>query len=251
MSITLSTNASQKTIYSIKPNWFLLIGALTMTASHMTYNVDFVGWFSIVPFLIYLHLTKGWKSRLYFTLTLILTWSLIVYKIISAPIPFGLAFMYSIPISLIHLPGYLIWQKFKDQHYSIFLFPALMTVLEWLQYTFTPLASWGAISYTQLESIDIIQLVSIFGMAGLSFLIYWVNVSIAEYLMRKKRSLLNFYLPLLIYISAIIWGGIRYDLHSSKGVETIKIAAVGTDSKIGGLPLPTQEKKPKRHSGYI
>lgn len=213
-----------------------------MTVSHMTYNVDFVAWFSIVPFLLFLKLTKGWKSRLYFTFSLLITWSLIVAKIISSPIPFGLVFMYSIPISLIHLPGYLIGLKFKQRKFSIFLFPVLMTLLEWVQYTYTPLATWGALSNTQVESLGVAQFVSVFGMAGLSFLIYWVNIAISELLINKKCTTSNFYLPFLFSVTLIIWGNLRYDIHTSKGEDTITMAAVGTDSQIGGLSLPTQQK---------
>lgn len=242
MSTYISTEWSKTIVNKINPYWFLPLGVATMAISHMTYNVDFVAWFSIVPFLLFLKLTKGWKSRVYFTLTLLITWSLIVAKIISSPIPFGLVFMYSIPISLIHLPGYLIGLKFKHRKFSIFLFPVLMTLLEWIQYTYTPLATWGALSNTQVESLGIAQFVSVFGMAGLSFLIYWVNIALSELLLNKKCTASNSYIPFLFSIALIIWGNLRYDMYTSKGVDTITMAAVGTDSQIGGLPLPTQQK---------
>ena len=242
MSTKTYTKSSKINISKINPYWFLLLGVVTMTISHMTYNVDLVAWVSIVPFLLFLKLTKGWKSRLHFSLTLLLTWSLIVTKIISSPIPYGLVFMYSIPISLIHLPGYIIGLKFNQHKFSIFLFPVLMTLLEWMQYTYTPFATWGALSNTQVESLGIAQFVSVFGMAGLSFLIYWVNIAIFELLLNKRCTATNFYLPLIFTIITIIWGNIRYDIHTSNGVDTITLAAVGTDSKIGGLPLPTQQK---------
>jgi apolipoprotein N-acyltransferase len=157
-------------IQNIRPYWFLIAGIITMTFSHLTLNIDIVGWFSMVPFLVYLNITRGWKSKLLFALALVVAWSIIVLKIITPPIPYMLIFLYSIPISLIHLPGYLIWAKFRERRFSILIFPAMMVVLEWIQYTFTPLASWGVAAYTQTSSIDILQFLSIFGMAGLSFL---------------------------------------------------------------------------------
>ena len=39
----------------------------------------------------------------------------------------------------------------------------------------------------------------------------------------------------------LVFGSIRYDLGKSKGKETISMAAVGTDSEISGLPLPSKE----------
>jgi apolipoprotein N-acyltransferase len=240
--IKLSEYFSTIDIKRINPQWFLLTGIISMTLSHLTFSIDIVGWFSMVPFLVYLSVTRGWKSRLLFTLALIVAWSVIVLKIITPPIPYILIFMYSIPISLIHLPGYLLWAKFKDRRFSILIFPAVMVVLEWIQYTFTPLASWGVAAYTQMNSIPVLQSLSLFGMAGLSFLIYWVNLSIANLIVKKERTFLAFRLPLLILCCVIIFGALRFEISKSKGVDTITMAAVGTDSEIGGLPLPHGNK---------
>jgi apolipoprotein N-acyltransferase len=229
-------------IQNIRPYWFLIAGIITMTFSHLTLNIDIVGWFSMVPFLVYLNITRGWKSKLLFALALVVAWSIIVFKIITPPIPYMLIFLYSIPISLIHLPGYLIWAKFRERRFSILIFPAMMVVLEWIQYTFTPLASWGVAAYTQTSSIDILQFLSIFGMAGLSFLIYWVNLSIATIIVKKERSFLSFTLPVSILCFVIVFGTLRFEINKSKGVENIKVAAIGTDSEIGGLPLPDCNK---------
>jgi len=232
-------------IKNIKAHWFLLTGILTMALSHMTISIDILGWFSMVPFLIYLSITRGLKSRLLFVLALIAAWSIIVMKIISPPIPYMLIFMYSIPISLFHLPAYLIWAKYKDRRYSVLLFPAMMVVLEWIQYTFTPLASWGVAAYTQKESIYVLQSISIFGMAGLSFMIYWVNISIANILVKKERSFITCILPIASLSLLILFGALRYEKSNFKGVDTITLAAVGTDSEVGGIPLPTWDKNEK------
>jgi apolipoprotein N-acyltransferase len=226
----------------INPLWYLLAGMITMTASHMTFSIDAAAWISMVPFLIYLGITKGWKSRLLFTITLIITWSIITFKIVTPPIPFVLIFLYSIPISAFHLPGYLLWAALKHRKYSIFIFPASMVILEWLQYTFTPLASWGAAAYTQSESLSMMQVTSLFGLAGLSFLIYWVNISITAILAKGRTSLSTFQIPLVTIIILLLYGSLRLDISRSKGKETIIMAAIGTDSDIGAAPLPTREK---------
>lgn len=226
----------------INSNWLLLAGAITMMLSQLTFSIDIIGWIAMVPFLLYLHKTKGWKSRLLFVFALIIAWSLIVLKIISPPIPLVFIFLYSIPISLIHLPGYLLWDKYKNRKYSIFIFPAALTILEWVQYTYTPLASWGVAAYTQSHSLDILQFLSIFGMGGISFVIYWVNVSIAGLIVNKEKTYLNFILPLALTVLIILFGAFRTELSKSKGIDTITVATVGTDSEIGGLPLPTENK---------
>jgi apolipoprotein N-acyltransferase len=228
-------------VNEISPLWYLAIGVVAMTLTHMTFSIEVMAWVSSVPFLIYLSLTQGWKSRLTFFLALILTWSFVVTKIISDPIPLGLVFLYSVPISLFHLPAYLFWSKFKHQKYGLFLFPVIMIVMEWIQYTFTPLASWGVAAYTMHDNVSLIQTVSLFGMAGLSFLIYWVNVSIANIIIEKKISISTFQFPLIMLFLLIIFGSIRYDINKATGIETVTVAAVGTDSEVSGLPLPSKE----------
>tara|TARA_R110002049_G_scaffold16035_3_gene64798 strand:+ start:286 stop:1734 length:1449 start_codon:yes stop_codon:yes gene_type:complete len=238
-------------IKNLKPFWFLLIGIATVSMTHMSFGVDLFAWFSIVPFLLYLNNTKGWKSRLLFIIALITAWSIVVLKIVTPPIPFLMIFLFSIPISLLHLPAYLIWDKFKNHTWSILLFPTILILMEWVQYTFTPFASWGVMAYSQSNSINIIQLVSVFGMAGLSFLIYWVNISITQLITSKKANLLSLYLPLSILIIVIIFGSLRIRIEESRGVKTIPVATVGTHSTVGGLPLPTKESNDKVISNLL
>ena len=228
-------------IHKIKPFWYLIIGIAVMSATHMTFSVDLLAWISSVPFLIYLSITKGWKSRLVFILALIVAWSFVIVKIVSPPMPYIMVFMFSIPITLFHLPGYLLWARFKNHQWSFLLFPAVMTVMEWIQYTFTPFASWGVAAYTQSHSISIMQSVSLFGMAGLSFLIYWVNISIAEIIVNKKTTLPTFQIPAALLLVLILFGALRFDINKAKARDTVTVAAVGTNSEISGLPLPTKE----------
>jgi len=230
----------QDSLKSIKPFWFLLAGILTMTVSHFSFNIDMVGWIAMVPFLIYLSLTKGWKSRVLFAVTLVVAWSVIVSKIITHPVPYFVIPLYAIPISLFHLPGYLLYAKFKNLKWSVLIFPATMVVSEWIQYTFTPFGSWGVAAYTQANSISMMQSLSLFGLAGLSFIIYWTNAAIAKVLVNRQGSI-SMVIPLTIIALMLVFGSIRYDLSKSKGIETICMAAVGTDSDISGLPLPSKE----------
>tara|TARA_R110002126_G_scaffold124451_3_gene266437 strand:+ start:13697 stop:15163 length:1467 start_codon:yes stop_codon:yes gene_type:complete len=235
-----STTKQGFNVNKINPLWYLAMGVATMTLTHMTFSIEVMAWVSSVPFLIYLSLTQGWKARLTFFLTLVLAWSFVVMKIISDPIPLAMVILYSIPISLFHLPGYLIWSKFKDQKYALFLFPVIMVIMEWIQYTFTPFASWGVAAYTMHDNVSLIQTVSLFGLAGLSFLIYWVNVSIANIIIKRKTAISTFQLPLIMLFLFIFFGSIRYDMSKANGSDTITVAAVGTDSKTSGLPLPTK-----------
>lgn len=220
------------------PRILLLLGILTISASHVSYSVDFIAWFSSVPFLLYLYQTKGMKSRLLLVFALFVAWTLTTAKIITAPIPFVLVFLFSLPITLIHLPAYLIWDKFKNHQYALFLFPVVFTIMEWIQYTFMPFASWGVGANTQSHNIVLLQSLSLFGMAGLSFVIYWVNISITEIIKTKRVHIITLQLPLILLLILVIYGSLRLDIEKTGTTKTIAVAAVGTDSEISGFPFP-------------
>lgn len=237
----LSNKFKYDLLKSIKPDWLLIAGTITMTMSHLSFNIDIAGWIAMVPFLVYLHMTRGWIPKLKLFITLVITWSVIVFKIITDPVPYFLIPLYSVPISLFHLPGYLVYSRFKDHSLSVLVFPATMVIMEWVQYSFTPFASWGIAAYTQSETVSMMQTVSLFGMPGLSFLLYWSNSALADLVINRKATLTNFKLPLGIIIICLVFGSIRYELGNSKENKMIKVAAIGTDSDVAGLPLPSQE----------
>jgi apolipoprotein N-acyltransferase len=207
----------------------------------MTFSIGILAWIAYVPFLLYLHQTKGWQSRLWFFLAYVVAWSVVVFKIVTDPIPFFVIPMYSIPIAVFHLPAFLMWARLRRKRMVNLLFPALMVILEWIQYTFTPFGSWGAACYTQMDHIVLLQSLSLFGMAGLSFLIYWVNMAIFSFIVDEHNRLKKIMLPAIVLLIVLTFGALRYDLGKAKGNITIKVAAIGTDSRVGTGSLPTDE----------
>lgn len=226
----------------IRPVYWLLAGVFTLSAAHLTWSIDAAGWISSVPFLLYLNATNGIKSWWLFFLALIIAWSCAMLKIVTPPLPLPFIFFYSIPLALFHLPGYLLWARYKNRPFAVLLFPAAMTIMEWVQYTFTPLASWGVAAYTQSHNLALMQLVSVFGLPGLSFMVYWVNTAFATSAIRRKMTWPTFYVPLLVLAGWLVFGSLRFDISKSKGRETMVAAAIGTDSEVGGLPLPSESE---------
>lgn len=232
-------------IKRIRPVWFLASGILLMGLSHLSYSVDLIAWIAMVPFLLYLSTTEGLKSRMLFVLALIAAWSVIIVKIITPPIPYLFIFMYSVPISIIHLSGYILFARFSEKRWVTLLFPAGMVVLEWLQYTFTPLGSWGAAAYTQNNTLSVMQSLSLFGTAGLGFMVYWINASIYYTIRHSKICFSTFYLPVASVLVLVIFGSMRLNYGHHQVENEVVVAAVGTDSEAGGLPLPTDERNEK------
>jgi apolipoprotein N-acyltransferase len=77
-------------------------------------------------------------------------------------------------------------------------------------------------------------------MAGLSFLIYWFNISITEILRTKKLHYHTTHLPAGLLFVFLLYGSLRIDFVKSKSSEMVLVAAIGTDSEVSGLPLPDE-----------
>jgi apolipoprotein N-acyltransferase len=215
-----------------------MAGVLFLSLAHMTVNIGFLAWLAYTPFLIYLHRATGRWRKVHVLLALMVGWSLVVAKIITPPLIYPFIFMYSVPIALIHFPAFLIWDRFNDFKWGFLLFPAVLTSLEWVQYTFTPLASWGVAAYSQSEYLAVIQSISLFGMPGLSFLIYWVNVAITDLFILETGKIRPIWLPLTILTIIVGFGEIRINFSNAVGKDVIKVATIGTDAVSSGLPLP-------------
>lgn len=228
----------KKSIYNQSSFGLLALGVILFASSQLTHGIAIIAWFSLVPFLIFLARSTGKYSKIQFALALFTAWSVAVLKIVSAPIPVAMIFLYSLPLTLFQLPSYYLWVKFRNRRYSLLLLPALLTLTEWLQYSFTPFGSWGAMAYTQINQPEIAQSLSIFGLAGLSFLIYLVNVTIVSFILDKKYSSKKYYLPFAILIIVFIYGSLRISVYKSTSHHTIIAAAVSTDSDVNGIPLP-------------
>lgn len=228
----------KKTFFKLPSFWLLLTGILLFASSHLTHGIAITAWFSLVPFLIFLRINTNRFSKIQFVFALFVAWSFAVLKIVSAPIPYAMIFLYSIPLTVFQLPGYFLWMRFRNRKFGLFLLPALLTLTEWIQYSFTPFGSWGAMAYTQITQSEITQSLSLFGIAGLSFLIYLVNVTIVGFILDKKFNSPFYYLPFVAVVAIFIYGSVRISVYNSASHNSIVAAAVSTDSDVSGVPLP-------------
>jgi len=224
-------------------NWLLLTAGILATGiSHAGFGIGFIAWFAPIPFLLYLRGNKGWKHGLLFFSAFFLSWSLAFLKIISTPLPVIFALLFALPVTLLQGCGYLIWRHFAEKKGALLLFPAIMILMEWIQHSATPFASWGAAAYTQLENPALLQTVSLFGIAGLGFLIYLVSAML-ERVISGRSSKKEW--TIVIAILGIFWtfGSLRLSIGERQARTTILTAAIGTDSTVGASSFPTTGKR--------
>lgn len=233
------------------PRLWLALGVALVVISQFRYGVGALAWLAPIGWLRYLRLTEGWRSRLLFLGAMWLAWSVAVLKIVTGSIPPIMAMGFGLPIGSVFAAAMLTYEGLRrriDANLATIGFASLMVVAEWSLHGLMPFGTWGAAANTQLDQLALLQLASVTGLHGVSFLMYLVAGVLERALAGGQRGHLRRWawglgLALLVVVSA---GQARLASSSSRGVDTVTVAAVGTDSRVGTeptLPAPTERSK--------
>jgi apolipoprotein N-acyltransferase len=137
----------------------------------------------------------------------------------------GIGFLWSLPyladrLLNARLPGFS----------STFVFPLATTTLEFLFIHINPLGTWGATGFTQYGILPIMQLASVTGMIGITFLMGWF-VSVANWAWENRdrvgeirRGLVAFGAVLAV---VFLFGYLRLNLApTTETDETVRVAGI-------------------------
>ncbi len=169
------------TLFSLSGSF---LSAILLILSFPPYNLNLLIWIAVVPLLVAI---SGQSAKAGFLLALI-----------CLTITFAVVFSYVLmihgyrPMHHILLSVYLglvgsvfgwaygfIWTRLGGI-FSLYSAPFIWTFLEYLRLNFGFLAfPWGMLAHTQYEVLPLIQMASIAGVYGVSFLILMVNTSIS------------------------------------------------------------------------
>ena len=200
--------------YRWSPNIWLAIGALLTILSGMRWGVSALAWIAPVPFLLYLRMTTGWRSRLLLALALQIAVNLQILKMITEPLPVVVAFAFGVPMALGTTALFLVWDALRRRlgdAVALYAFPAMVAVSEWLSYAYTDFGVWGAGANTQLHHLSLLQIASLVGVTGIGFLMAWTAAFIALLLATDKpRIWFGHGLALAgVLVGALGWGSAR------------------------------------------
>ncbi|MFT4975857.1 MAG: apolipoprotein N-acyltransferase [Myxococcota bacterium] len=152
---------------------WLVLGILAAAVTGMRFNVPWVAWIQPVPWLIYLRRTRSLKSRLAFFGALQVGLFLQLVTIITEPLPWFFAPMFSVPMALslgLALWLFEVWRRRIGDRWGVVLFVALTVVLEWVAGRYGAQGSWGSVAYTQIDNLALLQSTSLVGLSGIAAL---------------------------------------------------------------------------------
>ena len=223
----------------------LLLGTLLLTLTHLRFGIQTLAWIVYVPYFLYLRKTKGWKSLALFFAFLFIGWTLATMKILTGDMPWFFSFIYALPISILHLFGYLSIRWFKNNRYWWLIGASTFAISEWLLGAVTPFGTWGSLAYARVDDQALIQAGSLFGVSFISFLILIVNTTIT-YLLEsghkessKQKAITT---SIILLTVTYLYGRARIAIYEGTEKETISIATIDHDeSGFSLLPQNVEE----------
>lgn len=218
--------------YLSNPYIILALGTLFMILSSAKWTVTLAPWIGLVFLLNFTRRVKLWRVIVFGILAMFISTGISGYNVVPLPMPFYPILVLIIAIKSI-LP-FLLDRLTKAQERGFvgtLIFPAACVGLEFFD-SFTGGNTWGSIAHTQYKFQTILQVASVFGPWGVSFLVYWF-ASIINWLITKNWQWQQVRTGVLtaasIYFLALSFGLIRITASNMGEKETVKIAGVTAD----------------------
>lgn len=229
---------------------YLIVGFLFLIISNGRYTAPIATW--IAPLFLLCFTRKTNNKYVYFIMSIIIGIAnqIAFWKFASSNphsilfyLPFFLGFVLSIPF----LVDKILLNSFKGIVKTL-IFPITYTVVEFIYVSLSPLGSTGTLAYTQTDFTSLIQIVSITGIYGVTFLITWFASVASDAICTNNISFKNKNITSfgVVFILIITFGGIRllipeesktvrvsglhvYDLRSKEVLDTWDNVATAPD----------------------
>jgi apolipoprotein N-acyltransferase len=232
----------RKSQNSPKDRWsflWLAIGALLMVFANGRWIVPAATWLAPVFLLRFTRTQKAGRG-LAVSLLVLMAVYVIAWK---GLIPLPGIFYYIVAGSL----GLVFWLAFLADRLltpritgfaATLVFPLAWTTLEYVYAMTNPYASWGSLAYTQYQNLPLVQIVSVTGIWGLTFLITWF-ASVFNWMWENQFAWPGIRRGTALYagvlVSVLLLGGVRLVIFAPDG-DAVRVDAITGTPQTEGLP---------------
>lgn len=204
-----------------------LLSAILLVCSFPNFNLSFLIWVGLVPFLTLLDGKSPKAAFLWGWLTGFLFFLGTHYWLIHVTLP-GMVLVniyLGLYFGLFGL-GYAVFQNFPLKH-KLWVLPSFWVALEFTRDRLFTGFGWACLGHSQYQVLPLIQIADLTGVFGVSFLVVMVNVLLKDIFKKKKVDDKPPYLTAAAVIICVLMYGItqvQY-LYGTKG-EFIRVAVV-------------------------
>ena len=195
----------------------------------------------------------GKRPRFALMGTVVIAATLSFLKIVTDPLPAVAAVGYGVPIGLAHGLPFLTWdwaRRKLGNGFSTMVFPVALVLTEWSMHGLLPMGTWGAMVNSQLDQLALLQLASVTGPHGVSFLMALVAAVGERALAGERRTLKRTALTTVALVFFVMtFGQLRLTWH--KGPDNPPAGSLRWEPtvRLGQNPSCFARRKPPRRSG--
>jgi apolipoprotein N-acyltransferase len=211
--------------------WFL-IGTVLSLFSTGQWTIPLVAWVQPIFFVRFVRTQRWWLGFILVWLATFVTGSIGWWNILGygVPLPF---FIMTLAINTLLIAGgaYLADRLLAPRlggFAATLIFPLAVTALDFLGMTANPLGSFGAQAYTQFGSLTLMQLLSVTGMWGITFVVNWF-ATVVNYAWERSFSWPQIRRGLAIFAAVMLvvlaYGDIRLALFQPEA-GTVRVAGL-------------------------
>lgn len=211
--------------------WIWLIVSLPLLPfANGRWSIPFIAWIAGIFFLRFYRNATGKLAWLAAVLSLSIAWGIQLWRM--APLWWWLyillALASGLTISLLYSLDRHFATPLRDRAISTLVFPCACVTIELLMTRETPYGSWGSPAYTQYGNLPLLQLLSLTGIYGISFLIAWLASTVnwiweKDFDWRRVRGMVFTYVGVLAAV--LLYGGARIAFFPPSA-PTVRIASL-------------------------
>lgn len=207
---------------------FLIAGAIFLVFANGRFAFTFAAWLAPALLLNFTRKEKTFKGFVILSITAGVCSQISFWNFSSRNpqnILFYLPLSMGLILSLPYLADRLMRNHFKGVVRTL-IFPAAYTTIEFLYTSLSPLGSTGSLAYTQTEFTSLVQIASITGIYGITFMITWfssvaVDVSTSDDIKIVKKQI---FVYLTVFTVVLSFGRIRLLIPETS--QTVKVSGI-------------------------
>ena len=205
---------------------FIIFSFLVYIMSNGEWCIPIFAWIYPILFLCMIYLNPTRKvcliiSSIYATGFIVQFWRAIGMDI-------KICIIVAILLSFLKVSPYIYWSKSKMRFQNTIIFASIMVSIEYIIYLIYPILGGLSDAYTQYQSLYLLQLVTVTGIYGITFLMYW-TAAVVIWIWNNKNQKEYIRKYIIVYGSVIglvfVYGVVMFHFAGNSD-KSIRIAGV-------------------------